>query len=50
MVLDHQGCKRCCQYLVKWQGYPHLDVTWELKISLHHAPDIVLCYEDLLEG
>jgi hypothetical protein len=50
VILDHQGGKRHHQYLVKWQGYLHSDATWEPKVSLHHAPDIILCYEDSLEG
>jgi hypothetical protein len=49
-ILDHQGGKHRHQYLVKWQGYPVSDATWEPKTSLHHAPDIILRYEDLLEG
>jgi hypothetical protein len=50
VILDHQGGKHHHQYLVKWWGYPPLDATWEPKYSLCHAPNIVLHYEDLLEG
>jgi hypothetical protein len=38
------------EYLIKWRGYPVSDVTWELKQSLCHALDVVLNYEEGLEG
>jgi hypothetical protein len=50
MILDHQGGKHRWEYLVKWRGYPVSDATWEPKRSLHHAPDVVLQYEEGLEG
>jgi hypothetical protein len=49
-ILDHQGGKHQWEYLVKWRGYPVSDATWELKCSLCHALDVVLCYEEGLEG
>jgi hypothetical protein len=49
-ILDHQGGKRRCQYLVKWHSYPNSDATWEPRSSLHHAPDTVSHYERSLEG
>jgi hypothetical protein len=49
-ILDHQGGKRRCQYLVKWCSYPNSDATWEPKSSLRHAPDVISHYERLLEG
>jgi hypothetical protein len=49
-ILDHWGGKWHHQYLVKWHGYSRLDATWEPKSSLCHAPDIISCYERLLEG
>jgi hypothetical protein len=49
-ILDHQGGKHHQQYLVKWRGYLLSDMTWEPKLSLCHAPDIILHYEERLEG
>jgi hypothetical protein len=50
VILDHRGGKCRRQYLVKWKGYPSSDTTWELRQALHHAPDVVNCYESALEG
>ena len=44
-ILDHRGSLRHRQYLVKWQGYPMSEATWEAKSNLKHAPDIVRAYE-----
>jgi hypothetical protein len=49
-ILDHRGGKHRWEYLVKWRGYPTSDVTWEPKRSLRHTPDVVLQYEEGLEG
>jgi hypothetical protein len=50
VILDHRGGKCRGQYLVKWKGYPSLDVTWELRWALHHALDVINRYESALEG
>jgi hypothetical protein len=40
-VLDSRYHRRKLQYLVKWQGYPHEENTWEPEDNLKHAPDSV---------
>ncbi len=27
-IIDYRMCRRCRQYLVKWQGYPNSDNSW----------------------
>jgi hypothetical protein len=45
-VLDKRCKGRRVEYLVKWVGYPPLEVTWEPRGALmKHANDVVLEYE-----
>ena len=37
---QHHRCSRMLQYLIKWQGYPKSDNTWEPADQVH-APDLL---------
>jgi hypothetical protein len=45
-ICNHQcfRCSRTLQYLVKWQGYPESDNTWEPADNVH-APDLLKEYQ-----
>jgi hypothetical protein len=44
-IWNHQNFGHSCtlQYLIKWQGYPKSDNTWELANNVH-APDLLKAY------
>ena len=45
-IINHHEDKRTkrVQYLIKWQGYPECDSTWE-PLEHIHAPDILKAYQ-----
>ena len=44
-IINHRKDKRskCVSYLIKWQGYPESDSTWE-PLEHIHAPDLLKAY------
>ena len=45
-VLDRRRYRNQLQYLIKWQGYPLHDATWEPAASLEHAQRALQDFED----
>jgi hypothetical protein len=45
-IRDHRGRGKNLRYLVKWEGYPEEDNTWENTEMLRNAPDILTEYRD----
>jgi hypothetical protein len=45
-ICNHQNFRRShtLQYLIKWQGYPESDNTWELADNVH-TPDLLKEYQ-----
>jgi hypothetical protein len=44
-ILDHRTRRHRLEYLVKWEGYPDYDASWEPREHLVHAPEILREYE-----
>ena len=46
-IMDKRQKGRGFQYLVKWQGYPHSENTWEPASGLNNAQDAINTYNRL---
>jgi len=46
-ILDKRVIRKRIQYLIKWQGYPLHDATWEPIENLENAPDKVKDFESM---
>jgi hypothetical protein len=44
-ITRHRSCGQSHQYLVKWKGYPTTDNTWEPKLNLEHAAELLKEYK-----
>jgi hypothetical protein len=44
-ILDHRTKRRRLEYLVKWEGYPDHDASWEPQEHLMNAPEILREYK-----
>ena len=40
-ILDTRKRGRTIEYLVKWEGYPHSDNTWEPRMNVGHAAELI---------
>src|ERR1700736_6308236 len=47
-ILEKRQRGRGIQYLVKWQGYPHSENTWEPASGLNNAQDAINTFNRLL--
>src|ERR1700730_17524423 len=43
-ILKSRKRRHVIQYLVKWEGYPHEDNTWEPKKNLAQAPEAIKAF------
>ena len=44
-ILDHRTRRRHLEYLIKWEGYPDYDASWEPQEHLTNAPEILRQYK-----
>jgi Chromo (CHRromatin Organisation MOdifier) domain len=44
-IIAHRKQGSHYKYLIKWQGYPSLENTWELELNLKHSPDLLDAYK-----
>jgi len=44
-ILDHRTRRHRTEYLVKWDGYPDYDASWEPQEHLANAPEILRAYK-----
>ena len=40
-ILDHKKVRNVLKYLVKWEGYPQSENTWEPRKNLNHCSSLV---------
>lgn len=43
-ILNHRLVNGLQEYLVKWEGYPHSENTWEPEGNLENCRDLILDY------
>jgi hypothetical protein len=46
-ILKHRKHGRGYEYLIKWVGYPITKASWEPKLNLTGATDILQEYQEL---
>jgi Chromo (CHRromatin Organisation MOdifier) domain len=44
-IVAHKRQGSHYKYLIKWQGYPTAENTWEPKSNLKHSPDLLTTYK-----
>jgi Chromo (CHRromatin Organisation MOdifier) domain len=44
-IIAHKRQGSHYKYLIKWQGYPSAENTWEPESNLKHSPDLLYAYK-----